>query len=98
MKRYPAFYLTRARADLPRNFSAELRAQLDQLGPPPACLRFSGCVRLVYRTAQQIGAQVMVQRQKDGTCLIWKRAADRIPVTTPGPVRETPAEARRGVS
>lgn len=88
MKRYLRFFLSPEEAPLPRNFIAELRTQIGQLGPPPACLRFCGCARLVYRAAQQIGAEIMVRKQKDRSYLIWKRpaqtAADAPPLASCG--------------
>lgn len=68
------FTLRRDVAEYPKNFTAELREQLRQLGPPPACLRFRGCVRLVYRAARQIGVRITARKQKRGY-LIWKRPA-----------------------
>lgn len=83
---------------MPRNFIAELRAQIAQLGPPPACLRFCGCRRLVYRAAQQIGAEIMARRQPDGSFLIWKRPArPATPSPAPNPqsggLRKTPGDS-----
>lgn len=72
------FYLSPEEVELPRNFIAELRTQLGQLGPPPACLRFCGCGRLVYRAAQQVGASIQVRKQGDGSYLIWKRPAQTV--------------------
>ena len=59
-------------APLPNSLIAELRMRLHGLGPPPTCLRYTGCLRLAYRAAQQIGAKITVQKQQDGAFLIWK--------------------------
>ncbi|MFO1514272.1 MAG: hypothetical protein U1F83_15400 [Verrucomicrobiota bacterium] len=59
---------------MPKNFSAALRQELVRLAPPPHCLRFTGCVRLVYRAAKQVGVKVVVRKQKRGSYLVWKPA------------------------
>jgi hypothetical protein len=68
----PGFSLRWCEEAFPRNFTAELREQFRQLGPPPACLRFRGCVRLVYRAAKQIGVRITVRKRPRGAYLIWK--------------------------
>jgi hypothetical protein len=72
----PSFYLSEETYAPPKNYIGELRKHLRSLGPPPACLHFAGCRRLVYRAACQIGVKITVRKQKNGTFLIWK-----VPIT-----------------
>ena len=78
----PGFYLRPSEEAFPRNFIAELRAQIRLLALPPACLRFRGCVRLVYRAARQVGVKITVRKRRGGSYLIWKQETNTVVTPT----------------
>lgn len=59
-------------APRPRSYLEQLRNALRVLGPSPACLRFTGCARLLYKAAAQIDTTITVRLQQDGSYRVWK--------------------------
>lgn len=72
MSTSPGFSLKLEQFERPKSYLWQLRRALRELGPSPACLRYRGCVRQVYKAAVQLDIYVTVRRQKDGSYLVWK--------------------------
>lgn len=66
------FSLRLEKSPIPKSYLALLRDALRELGPSPACLRFNGCARLLYKAAEQTGVKITARSQRDGSYRVWR--------------------------
>ncbi len=57
---------------LPQRKLATVRTMLWNMGAPPRCVDFKGCVRLLYTAARQMEIRITVRKQPDGSYRVWK--------------------------